>query len=194
VDGDDLDQLKFAFMEPIELARARSNLHALGRHLVAGLRRLLNPTNVIWLSFAVLTTAAGGVLIKYVEVISENISISSIIYMAILYPDNDQTFYADNTPVLYVKPDDNAQSLWVIIKAKPDNLPVIILSNVHQGDCIATFFPDSQIEAKYPLSWRDGERCPSRCCRAPAPSYHQNDRKTRFLSRFRRSTFGCCIY
>jgi hypothetical protein len=39
-------------------------------------------------------------------------------------------------------------------KAKADNFPVVILSNVHQGDCIGTFFPDSQIETEGPVTIR----------------------------------------
>ena len=112
----DPDQLKLPLdMEPIELARARSNLHVLGRYFVAGFRRLLTPINLVWLSFAVLTIAAGGSLIKYIGAISENrFPSSSVLSVGMLYPERDVAFYASRTPKLTLVPipdDDSAASL-----------------------------------------------------------------------------------
>jgi len=96
----------------------------------------------MWLSFAVLMMAAGGGLIKYVGAIFENgFSTSSIISIAILYPEKDRTFYADSTPEVTVFPGDNAQSLSVPITAKVDNLPIFILSNIRQDDCLGSLYP-----------------------------------------------------
>jgi hypothetical protein len=141
VDDNDPDQKKLPLdIEPIELARARYNLHVLGRVFVSGYRRFLKP-HIVWLSLSVLSIAAGWTLIEYTSARSEHsFPRSSVISVAILYPEHDSEFYLDKISTFTVIPvNDGAHaSLLITLAAKFDNPPVVLLSDTHHGDCVGS--------------------------------------------------------